>query len=81
MYALIFTYSFDGEIAVYLYDTLEEAKEALYSSVLEEVRIDREENGLDTDFYIGSDRDYARISNRFWDREDVTVVRIGTVYG
>ena len=47
-YAVIFEYTFDDEIPVRLFDTLDEAKKFLRDSFNEEVRIDKEENGWDT---------------------------------
>ena len=43
-YAVIFIYSFDDEVAVYLFETEEEAKNFLANSYKEELRIDTEEN-------------------------------------
>ena len=79
-YAVIFTYSFDNDVAVYLFDTFEEAQEFLKGSYEEEMRIDIEENGWDTNGYIEEDCSYARIFNRFTDHTDVTTFRIGNVY-
>ena len=80
-YAVIFTYSFDNDVAVYLFDTEEEAKQFLKGSFEEEVRIDTAENGGDCESYISEDGDYASITNYFLGREpDVTEFRIGNVY-
>ena len=79
-YAVIFTYSFDDEVAVYLFADEESAKKMLRETYETEVRIDREENGWDVEAEIREDRWYARIENRFPDREDVTEFRIGSVY-
>jgi len=79
-YAVIFTYSFDNEVVVYLFDTFEEAQEFLKGSYEEEMRIDIEENGWDCHGYIEEDYSYARIFNRFEDSTDVTTFRIGNVY-
>lgn len=79
-YAVIFTYSFDSEVVVYLFDTLDEAKKFLKESFEEEVRIDTEENGWDCTSYIDEDGCYARIFNQFSDRIDKTTFRIGNVY-
>ena len=42
-YAVIFTYSFDSEVSVYLFKTEDEAKKFLLDSLKEEVRIDIED--------------------------------------
>lgn len=79
-YAVIFEYTFDDDIAVYLFETLDEAKKFLRDSFNEEVRIDKEENGWDTNAYIDDNEMVAAIFNRFDDRTDVTYMKIGNVY-
>ena len=79
-YAVIFTYSFDNEVVVYLFATFEEAKVFLKGAYEEEVRIDTEENEWNCEHYISEDGDYARITNCFYDRDDVTEMRIGNIY-
>lgn len=79
-YALIFNYSFDSDVAVYLFDTMEEAQDTLMSALHEEVRIAREENGWDTDYEVSAEHDYAKIITHFLDRDDVEEFRIGCVY-
>lgn len=79
-YAVIFTYSFDDEVAVYLFDTEEEAKKFLKDNFEEEIRIDTEENGWDCNWSIEDDGRYAVIFNRFNDKVDTTTMRIGNVY-
>ena len=39
-YAVVFTYSFDADAAVYLVDTVLEAREFLFKSYKEELRIE-----------------------------------------
>ena len=46
MYAVVFTYSFDQDCAVYLFQGEQSAKEFLKESFDEELRIEVEENGL-----------------------------------
>lgn len=79
-YAVIFEYTFDDEIPVRLFDTLDEAKKFLRDSFNEEVRIDKEENGWDTNAYIDDEGMIAAIFNRFNDRTDVTYMKIGNIY-
>lgn len=82
-YAVIFTYSFDSEVSVYLFATEQEAKKFLKDSLDEEVRIDREENGWDCEFTLSEDGWYAKITNNFDDGDDpvdVTEMCIGRVY-
>ena len=82
-YAVIFTYSFDDEVAVYLFETEEEAKNFLESSYKEELRIDTEENEWNSEGTISDDGWYAKIENYFGDEgsePDVTEFRIGNIY-
>lgn len=82
-YAVIFTYSFDAEVSVYLFKTEDEAKEFLRKSFEEEVRIDTEENGWECENEISTDGWYAKITNNFDDGDDpidITEMRIGRVY-
>lgn len=43
-FAVVFTYSFDCDSSVYLFDTQEEAIKFMTESYKEELRIDKEEN-------------------------------------
>lgn len=81
-YAVIFTYSFDSEVVVYLFDTWDEAWEFLEDSYNEELRIDKEENEWDSTGVIDKDEGlgYAKIFTPFFDRTDVTTMMIGNVY-
>lgn len=79
-YAVIFSYSFDSDVAVYLFDTQEEAIEYLKSSIKEEFRIDVDENGWASSYDISEDGLYGVIKNHFLDRIDITEVRVGSVY-
>lgn len=79
-YAVIFSYSFDDDVAVYLFDTWDEALKFLKDSYNEEMRIDIEENGWDTNGSIEEDTGYAKIFNRFYDHTNVTEMKIGHVY-
>lgn len=79
-YAVIFTYSFDPEVPVYLFSDETLAKEFLKGSYEEELRIDRDEDGWDARGEISGDGWYAKITNKFPDRDDVTEFRIGSVH-
>lgn len=63
MYAVIFTYNFDEDSSVYLFEDEELAKEFLYESFCEERRIETEENEWDVDSLVAADRTYALISH------------------
>ena len=82
-YAVIFTYSFDNEVAVYLFETEEEAKDFLKSYYKEELRVDIEESGWHSEGTISEDGWYAKIETYFVDggnKPDVTEFRIGSIY-
>lgn len=79
-WALVFSYSFDTDTAVYLFDTLEEAKKTLWGAVAEEVRILREEDGCEAVSEISKDSLYGRITVRQNGMTVVQEVRIGNVY-
>lgn len=78
---VVTTYSFDRETPVKLFESDKEAEEYLRKMYEEELRIDREENGYDTEGMIEDDGSYAKIINHFPDRDDITEFRIGTVCG
>ena len=79
-YAVIFTYSFDSDVAVYLFNDEESAKKMLRDNYEQELQIDMRENEWDTDAEISDDGCYAKITNHFADHDDVTEYRIGRVY-
>lgn len=79
-YAVIFTYSFDGDVAVYLFPDESSAKKFLRDNYEEELRIDKEENEYDVYGEISDDGRYAKIVDRFNDHENVTELLIGEVY-
>lgn len=78
-FAVIFTYSFDPYIPVFLFEKEEDAVAFLRSSYREELRIDREENGWRSYGELDADGWYAKIVCEFSDCEDVTEFRIGYV--
>lgn len=79
-FAVVFTYSFDSDSSVYLFDTLEEAKTFMCKSYEEELRIDTEENDWISEGHIDEDGMYAKIVNHFADRDDVTEFHVASVY-
>lgn len=79
-YAVVFTYSFDDDVAVYLFEDESSAIDFLVSSYKEELRIDKEENGWNSIGMLSDDGWYAKITSSFFDHEDVTEFRIGRVY-
>lgn len=81
-YAVIFSYSFDGDVAVYLFETEEEAVAFLRSSYEEELRMDIEESDWISSGEISDDGWYAKIETASMGcmGTDVTEFRIGNVY-
>ena len=61
-FAVVFTYSFDQDCAVYLFDTEADAVRFLRDNYEEELRIEREENDQDPVAYIETDGWYAEIT-------------------
>lgn len=80
--ALIITYSFDGDVAVYIHPNIESAKKELKAFYEEELRIQREENEWDPIGKIEEDGLYATITTHSdaFDEEDVIEYRIGNIY-
>ena len=74
MYAVVFTYSFDQDCAVYLFQTEAEAKRFLRDNYDEELRIEREENGLSPSGSISDDGWYAVITTDNDDGSDPCVI-------
>lgn len=79
-FAVVFTYSFDCDSAVYLVNTQDEAIKFMTESYEEELRIDKEENKWDTEGYMAEDKMYAKIVNHFADGNDVTEFHVANVY-
>ena len=79
-YAVVFTYSFDDDAAVFLFDTLEAAKEFMLKSYKEELRIEKEENEnlANVSGFVMDDNTYAKIINH--SKCDVTEFHIANVY-
>lgn len=78
-YAVIFTYSFDDECSVFLFVSEREAVDFLRKSFDEECRIDKKENGWDSECEISEDGWKAKIVNHFDDRDDITNFQIGII--
>lgn len=78
-FAVITTYSFDPETVVHLFEREDSAKDFLRKSYEEELRIDTQENGFDSEGRISEEGWYASITNHFNDHDDITEFRIGYV--
>lgn len=79
-YAVIFSYSVDHDVAVYLFDTEEEAKKLLSDSIvsmfIEEVK--HQKCGLSYD--ISEDGLFGVLERHYLDRVARMEVRVGRVY-
>ena len=78
-YAVIVTYSFDWHTPVWLFKTMEEAKNFLKQSAQNEFRIDTEEDGWKAFLEFDNDEEYAKISVYFNDDTYITEFRIGEI--
>lgn len=78
-YAVIFTYSFDNDCAVYLFATEQGAKDFLFNTYQQEIEEDSK-LGYDMEYEISEDKWYAKIIEHFADRDDITEMRIGNIY-
>lgn len=70
--AVVKQYSFDGDVPVELYASQEEAIAALRADAKEETRISREENGYDYTLETDPHGMYAKLTEYFPDRNDIT---------
>jgi hypothetical protein len=78
-YAVVFTYSWDNDAAVYLFDTEEEAVDFLAGAYDAEVKNDVE-CGFESEYFIDSDGYYARITRYSSFGDDITEFHLGRVY-
>jgi len=79
-FAVVFTYSFDHDVAVYLFETENEAKEFLTGSFEEEVKM-YQEDGWELDVELSSNKRFARITRIVQDDDNETLeIRLGAVY-
>ena len=79
-YAVVFNYNFDEDVAVYLFGDQESATRYLRAVILEEARIDTDENGWDCAYEISDSGLYGIVKTFFPDHTDIMEARIGNVY-
>lgn len=79
-YAVTFYYSFDDDVAVYLFDTQEDAVKFLIDSILAEHKIDVDENGWPSECEFNENKTYGVLRTYFQDGTDVMEARVGNVY-
>lgn len=78
-YAVVFTYSWDRDAAVYTFDTESEAAEFLEGAYEAEFQSDRE-SGYGSDGFMNEDRHFARIIKPSPMDNDVTDFYLARVY-
>lgn len=78
-YAVIYTYSFDSDSAVYLFDDYDDAADFLEESFERELETEIEECGADeVEFKYDNDRSYAAVIHHTPDGDDVCEYRLCT---
>ena len=79
-YAVLFTYNFDEESEVTLFDDYDTAKQYLKESYEEELRIERDENEWEDEleYFIDDDGTYAEIKHYGNFGEDICEYRLCT---
>ena len=80
-YAVVFTYSWDNDAAVYLFDTEEEAADFLSGAYDAEVKNDVE-CGFESEYFVDCEDDlrFARIIRHSMLGDDITEFHLARVY-
>lgn len=76
---VIITYSFDPDIPVFLFENEKEAWDFLSSMAKKEYEIDTKENGWNSELFLDEESSFAKITTHFFDRDDVTEMRIADI--
>lgn len=79
-YAVVFSYSFDAETVVYLFETENEAKEFLIDNYIEELKSDIFDNAYKTEGTLSDSGWEAKIINHFDTHTNITEIKIANVY-
>lgn len=79
-YAVTFTYSFDEDAATYLFEDFDDAKMFLVDSMTKEYKIDKDENGWNSEIFISETECYAKITTYFRDHNDKTEAHLSNIY-
>ena len=80
-YAVTIIFSYDPEVSVLLFNTRDEALAFIKNDILEEYKIDTEENGLDAEYQIFESERRAVLTTQYSDGPGTVEWRIGVVYG
>lgn len=78
-YALIFTYNFDQDCEVLLFNTWEEASTKLKEYAEEEFRIEAEENEYDSELVHDDDWSYAEVISHFDEADDICYYHVAHI--
>ena len=79
-FAVIVTFSYDPQVSVLLFEEWADAMEFVKKDILEEYRIDIEENEFDSEYVIYEDEGRAVLTTHGNDSTFVTEWRIGDVF-
>ncbi len=79
-HAVVITYSFVSQTSVLLFEDWESAMEFIKNDVVDEFKIDTQENGWDSEYVISEDEGRATLTTHFADRDDVVEWRIGYIF-
>lgn len=83
-FSVVFAYAFDHELATYLFETEDKAKEFLKGSYEEELRLAQEQGNCHCSGFISKDGWYAKVQKEYDDEGefplDAVEIRIGRVY-
>lgn len=79
-HAVIVTFSFDPQVSVLLFEDRDEALEFIKNDILDEHRIDTQENGFDSEYAIFEEEGRAILTTHYPSKDEFTEWRIGKVY-
>lgn len=79
-HAVVVTFSYDPQVSVLLFDDWDQALEFIKNDILDEHRIDTQENGLDSEYAIFEEEGRAILTTHYPSKDEFTEWRIGKVY-
>lgn len=79
-HAVVVTFSLDPQVSVLLFEDWDQALEFIKNDILDEHRIDTQENGLDSEYAIFEEEGRAVLTTYHEDGNYVTEWRVGKVY-
>lgn len=78
-HAVVVTFSWDPQVSVLLFDGWDQALEFIKNDILDEHRIDTQENGLDSEYAIFEEEGRAVLTTHYSEFTGITEWRIGKV--